>query len=68
MGDGRNAHTFRMGNLGKRNYFGDPVIEDLDIKMDPKEIKWEGVDRIDPDQDRDLWWDLINVVIKHRFT
>lgn len=36
--------------------------------MYPKEIKWEEVDWIDSDQDRDLWRDLTNAVIKHRFT
>jgi hypothetical protein len=43
MGDRSNAHAFWLGNPGERNYFEDPVIEGLDIKMDPKEIKWEGV-------------------------
>jgi hypothetical protein len=33
MGDRRNAHVFWLGNLGERNYFENPVIEGLDIKM-----------------------------------
>lgn len=42
-GTGEMHTLFWFGNLGERNYFEDPVIEGLDIKMDPKEIKWEGV-------------------------
>jgi hypothetical protein len=39
--------------LGERNYFEDFVLDGMDIKkMGPKEIKREGVNWIDPGQDR----------------
>ena len=33
------------------------------IKMDPKEIIWEGLDWIALAQDRDKWWALVNLVM-----
>jgi hypothetical protein len=32
------------------------------IKMDLKEIRWEDVDWIHPDQDRDQWRAVVNTV------
>jgi hypothetical protein len=32
--------------------------------MDFREIGWEGVDWMHLDQDRNKWWDLINMVMK----
>jgi hypothetical protein len=34
------------------------------IKMDLKEIGWDGVDLIDMVQDRDQWMALVNTVLK----
>jgi hypothetical protein len=35
-----------------------------DIKMDLREIGWDGVDGIDMAQDRDQWRALVNTVLK----
>jgi hypothetical protein len=37
---------------------------EYDIKMDLKEIGWQGVDWIDLAQDRDKWWAFVNMVMK----
>jgi hypothetical protein len=34
-----------------------------DIKMDLKEVGWEGMDWIALAQDKDRWWALVNVVM-----
>jgi hypothetical protein len=36
------------------------------IKVDHREIGWDGVDRIDLAQDRDQWRALVNTVINLR--
>jgi hypothetical protein len=36
------------------------------IKMDLREIGWDGVDWIDMAQDRDQWWTLVNIVMNLR--
>jgi len=33
------------------------------IKMDLKEMGWEGMDRTALAQDRDSWWSLVNAVM-----
>jgi hypothetical protein len=37
-----------------------------DIKMDLREIAWDGVDWIDMAQDRDQWRALLNTVLNVR--
>jgi hypothetical protein len=37
-----------------------------DIKMDLREIGWNGMDWIDLAQNRDQWLGLVNTVMKHR--
>jgi hypothetical protein len=37
------------------------------IKMDLREIGWDGMDWIDLAQDRDQWRTLVNTVMNHRF-
>jgi hypothetical protein len=37
------------------------------IKMDIREIGWDGVDSIDMAQDRDQWITLVNTVLNLRF-
>jgi hypothetical protein len=32
------------------------------IKMDLQEVRWDSMDWIDLNQDRDKWWALVNVV------
>jgi hypothetical protein len=36
------------------------------IKMDLREIGWDGMDWIDLAQDRDQWWALLNTVMNLR--
>jgi len=36
---------------------------DDNIKMDLKEMGWQGVDRIHLAQDTDTWWAVVNMVI-----
>jgi hypothetical protein len=36
------------------------------IKMDLREIGWDGIDWIDLAQDRDQWKALVNTVMNHR--
>jgi hypothetical protein len=36
------------------------------IKIDLRDIEWEGMDWIDLAQDRDQWSDLVNTVMKLR--
>jgi hypothetical protein len=36
------------------------------IKMDLREIGWDGMDRIDLAQDRDQWMTLVNAVVNLR--
>jgi hypothetical protein len=37
------------------------------IKMDLREIRWDGMDWIDLAQDRDQWRALVNAVMNRRF-
>jgi hypothetical protein len=51
---------------GKRP-LGRPRVGGVDnIKMDLREIEWDGVDWIDLAQDRDQWRTLVNTVMNLR--
>jgi hypothetical protein len=61
--DDKCIKTFSVKPYGKRP-LGRPWCRWEDnIKMDPMEILWEGVDCIHVDQDRDQWRALMNTVI-----
>jgi hypothetical protein len=67
MGDKRNACRTLVGKpegrrpLGRlRRRWGD------NIKMDLREIGWDGVDWVDLAQDRDQWRPLVNTVMNLR--
>jgi hypothetical protein len=47
---------------GKRQ-LGRPIRKWGNIKMDLKEIEWDGVYWIDPAQDRDQWSARVNTVM-----
>jgi len=48
---------------GQRSYRRPRYRRDYNIKMDPKEIIWEGLDWIALAQGRDKWWALVNLVM-----
>jgi hypothetical protein len=61
MGKKRNAFKILVGNPEERRPLGRPRRRWVDnIKMDLREIGWDGVDWIDRAQDRDQWRALVN--------
>jgi len=64
MAEMRKSTKFWLENLkGREN--SSRIWED-NIKMDLKEIRWEDVDWMHVDQDRDRWRILVNTVMKLR--
>jgi hypothetical protein len=65
MGETRNAYRILVGKpegkrpLGRRRWMDN-------IKMDLREIGWDGVDWIELAQDRDQWRALVNTVMNLR--
>jgi hypothetical protein len=56
-----------VGNTEGKRSLGRPRRRWVDnIKMDLREIGWEGGDWIDLSQDRDQWRALVNVVMNLR--
>jgi hypothetical protein len=54
-------HTvFRLENLKGRDHLED------NIKLDLREIRWEGVEWMHLAQVRDQWWILVSMVINLR--
>jgi hypothetical protein len=67
MGETRNAYRILVGNPEGRRPLGRPRRRWVDdIKMDLREIGWDGVDWVDLAQDRDQWRALVNTVINLR--
>jgi hypothetical protein len=63
----RNAYRILMGKPEERRPLGRPRRRWVDnIKMDLREIEWNGMDWIDLAQDRDQWWVLVNAVMNFR--
>jgi hypothetical protein len=46
--------------------FPDVSEERYNIKLDLREIGWDGIDWINLAQDRDQWWFLVNKVMNLR--
>jgi hypothetical protein len=66
MEEKRNAYRILVGNPEGRP-LGRPRRRWVDnIKMDLREIGWDGVDWIDLAQDRDQWRTLVNTVMNLR--
>jgi hypothetical protein len=63
MGEGRDIYRVLMGKPEGKRPFGRPRQRKEDIKMDIKEVGWEGMDCIDLVQDRDMCWALVNAVM-----
>jgi hypothetical protein len=67
IGEKRNAYRIFVGQLEGKRPLGRPRRRWVDnIKMDLREIGWDGMDWIDLDQDRDQWRTLVNTVMNLR--
>jgi hypothetical protein len=61
MGEKRNACRILVGNPERKRPQGRPRCRWVDdIKIDLREIGWDGMDWIDLAQDRDHWRALLN--------
>jgi hypothetical protein len=64
MGEKRKAKRILVGNPEGKRPLGRPRRRCLNnIKMDLREIGWDGVDWIDLAQNRDQWRALVNTVM-----
>jgi hypothetical protein len=69
MGEKRNPYRVLMGKPEGKRSLGRPRRRWVDsIKIDLREIGWDGVDWIDLAQDRDQWSALVNTVLNLRVT
>jgi hypothetical protein len=67
MGATRNAYRTLVGKTEGKRPQGRPRLRWVDnIKMDLREIGWDGFDWIDLAQDRDQWGALVNTVMNLR--
>jgi hypothetical protein len=67
MGEKRNGYRILVGKPGGRRPLGRPRRRWVDnIKMDRREIGWDGVDWVELAQDRDHWRALVNTVMNIR--
>jgi hypothetical protein len=67
MGDTRNAYRILVEKPGGKRPLARPRRRGVDnIKMDLREIGWDGMDWIDLAQDRDQWRALVNTVTNLR--
>jgi hypothetical protein len=64
----RNAYRILVGEPEGKRPLGRQICGWVDnIKMDCREIGWDGMDWIDLAQDRDQWKALVNTVINFGF-
>jgi hypothetical protein len=67
MGEKRNAYRILVVNPEGKRPLGRPRRRWVDnIKMDLREIAWDGVDWMDMAQDRGQWRALVNTVLNLR--
>jgi hypothetical protein len=66
-GERMNAYRILVGKPEGRRPLGRQRLRWVgNIKMDLKEIEWDGIDWIDLTQDRDHWRALVNTVMNLR--
>jgi hypothetical protein len=66
-GEKRNAYRILVGKAEGKKPLGRPRRKWVDtIKMDHREIGWDGMHWIDLAQDRDQWMALVNTVMNLR--
>jgi hypothetical protein len=67
MGEKRNVYRILVGKPEGKRPLGRPRRRWVDnIKMDLREIGWDGTDWIDVAQHRDQWRALVNIVMNLR--
>jgi hypothetical protein len=67
MGETRNAYRILVGKPEGKRPLGRPRCRWVDnIKIDLREIGWDGMDWIELVQDRDQWKALVNTVMNLR--
>jgi hypothetical protein len=63
-GKKRNSYSIFIGKRQGKRPLGRPRSRWEDnIRMDLREITWEGVDWMHLAQDRDQWWSLVNTLM-----
>jgi hypothetical protein len=66
-GEKKNTYSILVGKPEGRRPLGRPRCRWMDnIKIDPREARWDGVDWIHLAQDKDQWRALMNTVMKLR--
>jgi hypothetical protein len=66
-GEKRNTYRILVGKPEGKRLLGRPRRRWVDnIKMDLRDIGWDGVDWMDTTQDRDQWRALVNTVLNLR--
>jgi hypothetical protein len=66
-GEKRNAYRILVGKADRKRPLGRPRRRWADsIKMDLREMGWDGMDWINSAQDRDQWRALVNTVMNLR--
>jgi hypothetical protein len=67
MGERKNAYRILVGKPERKRPLGRPRHRWMDnVKMDLREIGWDGMDGLDLTQEKDQWRALISTVMNPR--